>query len=815
MSSSMGAFERSSSPLHSDIIPVLDESPDRSLKYDEDDNLQRVLDSLDSQDLVGQLEEACRVLLEIVPFLLPSDDDTGLTPPNTAADVGQTLAGGDVAHPNDNSLFQEALAVVCGDLANILRNGLTDPTCTPLLLELDAISIPSLAKLPVPSGNDPEISLSHPADVLRRNALFHRLITVLATASGHRQFVQNFLENDQCLQRLYQPFALLRQPNARQRIKAAVNAFEPFYAKDDAAADSREKRDTPMTSALSVSITTTAAPSPVPGDGVPKASRTPVLTPPSRLAPRGSTPEPSPSRLTVPPRPVTRLKQHTRSRSDGLPSASLPSRPSSSTASPHPTLHRMRSHHLPRTGTLDGTYSFSPPTEPGQSLLGYLQSQVDTETCADLERENAHFLISEAVICALEQMHYQRRHGGSDGSGGSSSGVVITGNGSGGSPVGSSDREEISLSSDDASVSDQPSSPSLSQSILRKNTVSAAGPAPLQNTHSAEAIAISLLKRFRESQIPSAAELEWLVAEEDVPEDSSSLLPLPRGVCVVPAEAHCSRIRGNLEWAPLRPQIIYHIQSHVNLKTALLNQKGRCAGCGGRMDAGQQQRMRYCEYTGKYFCVCCHEYKTSMIPARILQKWDFTKYYVSNFAADFISRIYRDPLFDVNDCNAGLYKKSKALMITRELRVQLVLANHYVRTCHNSQSIKAEIEQLPRVLSEQVHSYSLEMLGSVRDSILPTFLRPITELAIAHVTSCAECGARGFICEFCRDERPIFPFQLTTVYQCGSCGDCFHAKCMRQRPCPRCVRLQARRAIRERQTSVNAAPGPVLPLPAS
>jgi hypothetical protein len=51
---------------------------------------------------------------------------------------------------------------------------------------------------------------------------------------------------------------------------------------------------------------------------------------------------------------------------------------------------------------------FSPP-RPGQSLIGYLQSQ-DTETCADLERENAHFFVSDVIIAAVEQMQYERRH---------------------------------------------------------------------------------------------------------------------------------------------------------------------------------------------------------------------------------------------------------------------------------------------------------------------------------------------------------------------------------------------------------------------
>lgn len=46
-------------------------------------------------------------------------------------------------------------------------------------------------------------------------------------------------------------------------------------------------------------------------------------------------------------------------------------------------------------------------------------------------------------------------------------------------------------------------------------------------------------------------------------------------------------------------------------------------------------------------------------------KWDFSKYYVSNFARDLLTKIAGDPLFNPNDINSGLYKKVKALESVR------------------------------------------------------------------------------------------------------------------------------------------------------
>lgn len=73
------------------------------------------------------------------------------------------------------------------------------------------------------------------------------------------------------------------------------------------------------------------------------------------------------------------------------------------------------------------------------------------------------------------------------------------------------------------------------------------------------------------------------------------------------------------------------------------------------------KRLRYCEYLGKYFCQCCHENAQMVIPSRVLRKWDFSKYYVSNFSKDLLIKIWNDPLFNVQDINSALYRKVKLL----------------------------------------------------------------------------------------------------------------------------------------------------------
>ncbi len=99
--------------------------------------------------------------------------------------------------------------------------------------------------------------------------------------------------------------------------------------------------------------------------------------------------------------------------------------------------------------------------------------------------------------------------------------------------------------------------------------------------------------------------------------------------------------------------------------------------------SGYMKRYRYCEYLGKYFCPRCHSNQHTTIPGRILRKWDFTNYSVSNFSHDFLRRIYGDPLFNIEDINSGLYRKVRALDQMRECREELRHLQVFLRTCRN------------------------------------------------------------------------------------------------------------------------------------
>ncbi|NXE60923.1 RUBIC protein, partial [Calcarius ornatus] len=482
-----------------------------------------------------------------------------------------------------------------------------------------------------------------------------------------------------------------------------------------------------------------------------------------------------------------------------------------------------------------GEGMFRRPSE-GQSLISYLSEQ-DFGSCADLEKENAHFSISESLIAAIELMkcnmmsrqleeeeedsdkeiqelkqkirirrqQIRTRHLfpacqelGSDSLVATDSGSQFSSHGSMRlSDSGSAeDVEEYEIR--DADIKRNPDS--SRKSFLSSDSISHS----FLNSNSAEAVAMGLLKQFEGMQLPAASELEWLVPEHDAPQ---KLLPIPDSLPISPDDGEHAdiyklriRVRGNLEWAPPRPQIIFNVHLAPARKVAVAKQNYRCAGCGIRTDPDYIKRLRYCEYLGKYFCQCCHENAQTVIPSRILRKWDFSKYYVSNFSKDLLSKIWSDPLFNVQAINPALYQKVKALNQVRLLRIQLFHMKNMFKTCRLAKDLLDSFDTVPGHLTEDLHLYSLSDFSAIKKGDLMPRLTELLKAGSLHIDKCMLCQAKGFICEFCQNEDDIiFPFELNKCKTCEECKACYHKSCFKCSRCPRCERLQARRELLDRQ----------------
>ncbi|NXX78153.1 RUBCL protein, partial [Urocolius indicus] len=322
-----------------------------------------------------------------------------------------------------------------------------------------------------------------------------------------------------------------------------------------------------------------------------------------------------------------------------------------------------------------------------------------------------------------------------------------------------------------------------------------------RGSNSAEATAQELCRAFRKHwlQTGSAVQLSGClgsskqrsVLKEDIPRELESSLNLAEEIKII------SKLRGSSGWAPPRLQIIFNIHPSVKRDAVVAAQNFTCVGCGTPIESKYIRRLRYCDYLGKYFCDCCHSYAQSSIPARILLKWDFKKYYVCNFSKHLLDSIWQHPVFNVSSINKALYTKSKEMDRVREVQEQLFHLKKLLKTCRFGESVLKEFEQVPSHLTEELHLFSLDDLVKIKRGQLLPLLKDILKSSTSHVDGCELCQAKGFICEFCQSADLLLPYQTAKCKRCTECKTCFHKACFKSGGCPKCQRIAARRTPSE------------------
>ncbi|CAD7090976.1 unnamed protein product [Hermetia illucens] len=456
----------------------------------------------------------------------------------------------------------------------------------------------------------------------------------------------------------------------------------------------------------------------------------------------------------------------------------------------------------------------------GQNLSQFLHSVQFSHNNTDLERENAHFSMSEAMICLLEKMKCSKverkkqpikrsdpqKCTRSRAAGGSNCAHETMGSSSksqssvGRSVSSFSEMEDSQEDSDmltDGSIDGH--SDDLTKDVTQTNQSSNDHTAYAEwggeNTLealSAEGVALSLISRFSDYQLPRASDITWLVSHKDAPQD---LLPLPRGSpSTDPDETYVPPvIRGTRDWAPPRQQIIFTDHPNPNRKQVLQQQNNRCTGCGMRVYRAYVNRFRYCTYLGKYHCTGCHRNQMSIIPAKVLEKWDFCYYPVSVFAYRLLEQIWTYPLFYVPDLNPSLYVKIRNLSISRLKRVQLKYIQDFIITCRFAVEEKKLFDNIAAYVTLEPDKWSMFDFVAVKDGSFPKTVTSFILKCEEHIFNCELCTARGFICEICPKKQVIFPWQAK-VKRCDNCGTCFHQKCWENvADCMKCQRLRSRK----------------------
>lgn len=206
---------------------------------------------------------------------------------------------------------------------------------------------------------------------------------------------------------------------------------------------------------------------------------------------------------------------------------------------------------------------------------------------------------------------------------------------------------------------------------------------------------------------------------------------------------------------------------------------------------------KLCSYTRRYYCQECHTDELSVIPAKIMYNWDFRQFRVCHKAKLFLTAVSIEPIIDVKSFNGELFNFATSLNEVFDLRRQLRYMNAYLATCADGKSrAKATFERMlwPRAyLYEAVEMYSIRDLEEIHSGHLLSLLHSVVKFSLGHILKCILCAGKGYICEICRADQVIFPFELDSIMQCKQCFTVFHLDCsLKMTTCPKCDRIEAR-----------------------
>lgn len=239
-------------------------------------------------------------------------------------------------------------------------------------------------------------------------------------------------------------------------------------------------------------------------------------------------------------------------------------------------------------------------------------------------------------------------------------------------------------------------------------------------------------------------------------------------------------------WKPPKKQL-YFAEPKAMGKTS--DQNELCYGCGTALVTGWFSAPVYCHYSNKYYCNKCQGNDKFIIPAKILWHWDFKLYPVSTFYYEFLKDVQKEPLFDLQTINIGLFKKVPALNRIRAARRQLNRMKEFVLNCREKNKLVTPLNE--RFYLVDTVMYSLNDLVRVQKGELLQLVQDVSALWLKHITQCKTCTARAKICEYCKSyvER-IFPFDVKNSVQCKKCKCFVHLYCYKPNACPKCKEIE-------------------------
>ncbi|XP_052873603.1 differentially expressed in FDCP 8 homolog [Anopheles cruzii] len=221
----------------------------------------------------------------------------------------------------------------------------------------------------------------------------------------------------------------------------------------------------------------------------------------------------------------------------------------------------------------------------------------------------------------------------------------------------------------------------------------------------------------------------------------------------------------------------------------------RCFGMEFKAKKLNSFEPRLCDYTGLYYCTMCHWNDTSVIPARVVNNWDFVPRKVCRASSQQIALLLLRPIVCLEEKNPRLFAFVPKLVDVKRIREQIGAMKQYLTTCRLADEAGIVADQLGerRYLMQTVEKYSVADLVGVEDGSLLIFLQSVHAVFEQHIRNCLICSGKAYICELCNNDALLFPFDIC-VMSCASCNTVSHRDCYmrKDKQCAKCARLRKR-----------------------
>lgn len=211
----------------------------------------------------------------------------------------------------------------------------------------------------------------------------------------------------------------------------------------------------------------------------------------------------------------------------------------------------------------------------------------------------------------------------------------------------------------------------------------------------------------------------------------------------------------------------------------LTDQGGECMKCSQTIS---ESTANLCDASGYYYCDGCFGKENIMVPARILNDWDFEERRVQHDRA----LQYRDHFgvtkLNVYDIAPLLVDRTPQLDAVDRLRTRINTAISYVQNCPNRGALTCSHFSRGK--------YTINELKKVKDDQAMDQLKEQLRDLVDHVKGeCNRCRSMGRNCQICQDGDLLYLFE-ENVFECPKCASLVHETCVKHnKECVNCRRV--------------------------